>query len=310
MDNSQTLELQIQSKTQEAIVSLNSLISKLTNVEKSVASIDSKLKGSSIRSTSSDITQLKQTTDKATNSASKLGSTLKSAFAFAGVKRVTGQLLGWMNEAIDYTEQLNLFNVVFDNTEKNGKQMFSELGKEALQFQYKLNEAFGTNKTQTLYMQGIFQSMGETVGIDDQHSAIMSETMTKLTYDLASLYNKTESATAEAIRAGVYAGQTKPLRSYGIDVTQMSMQPILDSLGIDKQVKEMSQAEKEILRYLATMKQAQIAMGDLANTINKSVAHIRNYMMKKLVNLYKKGVKIVNTAKCSESVVTNMILCN
>ena len=61
--------------------------------------------------------------------------------------------------------------------------------------------------------------------------------------------------------------QTKPLRSYGIDVTQMSMQPILDSLGIDKQVKEMSQAEKEILRYLATMKQAQIAMGDLANTV-------------------------------------------
>ena len=61
--------------------------------------------------------------------------------------------------------------------------------------------------------------------------------------------------------------QTKPLRSYGIDVTQMSMQPILDSLGIDEQVKNMSQAEKEILRYLATMKQAQIAMGDLANTI-------------------------------------------
>ena len=111
-----------------------------------------------------------------------------------------------MNEAIDYTEQLNLFNVVFDNTEKNGKQMFSELGKSALQFQYQLNEAFGTNKTQTLYMQGIFQSMGETVGIKDKYSAIMSETMTKLTYDLASLYNKTEKNTAEAIRAGVYAG--------------------------------------------------------------------------------------------------------
>lgn len=61
--------------------------------------------------------------------------------------------------------------------------------------------------------------------------------------------------------------QTKPLRSYGIDVTQQSLQPILDALGIDKQVKNMSQAEKEILRYLATLKQAKIAMGDLANTI-------------------------------------------
>lgn len=61
--------------------------------------------------------------------------------------------------------------------------------------------------------------------------------------------------------------QTKPLRGYGIDVTMSSLQPILDSLGIDEQVKNMSQAEKEILRYLATLKQAQIAMGDLANTI-------------------------------------------
>lgn len=61
--------------------------------------------------------------------------------------------------------------------------------------------------------------------------------------------------------------QTKPLRNFGIDVTQMSMQPILDELGIDKSVKEMSQAEKEILRYIATLRQAKFAMGDLANTI-------------------------------------------
>ena len=207
MDNSsQTLELQIKSKTQDALSSLNSLISTLTSVEKSVTSIDSKLKSNTVSKTVSDVNKLSSATDKAVSSTNKLGNAFKNVFTFVGVKRVTSQLLGWINEAVDYTEQLNLFNVVFDNVEKNGKQTFSELGKSATQFQYKLNEAFGTNKTQSLYMQGIFQSMGETVGIDDKHSAIMSETMTKLTYDLASLYNKTEKATSEAIRAGVYAG--------------------------------------------------------------------------------------------------------
>lgn len=283
MDNSQTLELQIKSKAQEAKTSVDSLVKSLTSVENvltniylEIGSIKKKVDSNinkATTSTTKNINQLKQTTDKATNSAGELGKTLKTAFTFAGVKRATGQLLGWINEGIDYTEQLNLFNVVFDNTEKNGKQMFSELGKSALQFQYKMNEAFGTNKTQTLYMQGIFESMGETVGIKDKYSSIMSETMTKLTYDLASLYNKTEKTTAEAIRAGVYAGQTKPLRSYGIDVTQSSLQPIVKELGITdengdiKSVKNMSQAEKEILRYLATLKQAKIAMGDLANTV-------------------------------------------
>ena len=276
MDNSQTLELQIKSKAQEAKASVESLVKSLTNVENvltniylEMGSIEKKTDSSINKATTAtkNINQLKQSTDKATSSADKLGNAFKKVFTFAGVKRLTTTALGWTNEAIDYTEQLNLFNVVFDNTEKNGKQMFSELGKSALQFQYKMNEAFGTNKTQTLYMQGIFESMGETVGIEDKYSSIMSETMTKLTYDLASLYNKTENATAEAIRAGVYAGQTKPLRSYGIDVTQSSLQPIAESLGITESVKNMSQAEKEILRYIATLKQAKIAMGDLANTV-------------------------------------------
>ena len=265
--NEQTLELQIQSKAQSALSNVDKLVSKLTSLERTVSSIDSKLKTGSVNNANSNVNQLKNTIDKTTSSTDKLGSALKSVFTFTGVKRLTQSLLGWMNEAVDYTEQLNLFNVVFDNIEKNGKQTFSELGKSATQFQYKLNEKFGTNKTETLYMQGIFQSMGETVGIKDKYSAIMSETMTKLTYDLASLYNKSEDKVAEALRAGVYAGQTKPLRSYGIDVTQMSMQPILDSLGIDEQVKELSQAEKEILRYIATLKQAKIAMGDFANNL-------------------------------------------
>lgn len=75
--------------------------------------------------------------------------------------------------------------------------------------------------------------------------------------------------------------QTKPLRSYGIDVTQSSLQPIVKQLGITdengdvKSVKNMSQAEKEILRYIATLKQAKIAMGDLANTIESPSNQIK-----------------------------------
>lgn len=267
--NEQTLELQIQATSKEAVNTVNKLISLLTNVDKNIGNINNKINtsNSSIKTASKTIDSVKSSTDKATNSANKLGNAFKNAFTFTGVKSITKKLLGWMDEAIDYTEQLNLFNVVFDNIEKNGTKTFSNLGLEATKFQNKLNEAFGTNKTETLYMQGIYQSMGETVGIDDKYSAIMSETMTKLTYDLASLYNKSEDTVAEALRAGVYAGQTKPMRSYGIDVTQTTLQPILDSLGIDEQVKNLSQAEKEILRYIATLKQASISMGDFANNL-------------------------------------------
>lgn len=240
--NEQTLELQIKTQADGMISSVNLLNSKLNTT--------------------------KQNVDKVSTSVNKLGKAFSAGVLFAGVKRLTKTLLDWTNLAVDRTEQLNLFNVVFKNMEKNGKQTFSELGKSATQFQYKLNETFGTNFTDTTKYQALFQSMGQNVGIEDKYSAIMSETMTKLTYDLGSLYNKSEKDVAEALRAGVYAGQTKPLRAYGVDVTQTSLTPVAQSLGItDRSVKEMSQAEKEILRYIATLRQARVAMGDYANTI-------------------------------------------
>ncbi len=136
----------------------------------------------------------------------KFNSLFKNVFTLAAAKRIGMAGLEIMKEGMDYTEQLNLFNVVYGNIEKNGKKTYSELGKAALKYQHQLNEAFGTNMTETLYMQGIFQSMGTTSGIKDKYSAIMARTMTNMTYDLASLYNKSESDVAEAIRAGVYAG--------------------------------------------------------------------------------------------------------
>lgn len=269
MDN-QSIELEIKATASEAKSQVDKLVKSLTNVENIISDIHSQLGRvtTNIDKNKNSIKGFNNETEKVKNSISHLTKSLSLGTLYISVKRLTNTVLNWMDSTVDYTEQLNLFNVVFKNVEKNGTTMYSNLGKEAIRFQHRLNEAFGTNKTQSLYMQGIFQSMGENVGIDAKYSAIMSETMTKLTYDLASLYNKSESVVAEALRAGVYAGQTKPLRAYGVDVTQTTMQPLLKSLGIeDRSVKELSQAEKEILRYIATLKQAQVAMGDLSNTI-------------------------------------------
>lgn len=205
--NEQTIEMQIHAKAQEALQSLNKLTSQLTNVDKKINSISNSVNKVSTTKATKEMNTLNSSIEKASKSMNKF----KNLFTFVGMKRITQTGLSWLNEAIDYTEQLNLFNVVFKNIEKNGTTMYSNLGKEATKFQYRLNEAYGTNKTQTLYMQGIYQSMGETTSIPEKYASIMSETSTKLTYDLASLFNKQETVTAEAIRAGVFAGQTKPL---------------------------------------------------------------------------------------------------
>ena len=226
--------------------------------------------------------QIKDTTVE-TNKFKNAASEIKNAFnkldlssSIKGLKSVFSSLYkDFLTKSIDVSEELNLFNVVFNNIEKNGKTTFSTLGREATQFQNKMNEAFGTNKKDTMRYQGLFQAMGESAGLDDRTSALMSRNMTKLAYDLASLYNTTETKAAESLRAGVYAGQTKPLRNYGIDVTQTSYKPLMEELGLEKSVSELTQAEKEILRYISTLRQAQNAMGDFANTIESPANQLK-----------------------------------
>lgn len=234
-----------------------------------------------LRSLSQSMTNVKTATDNTTNAFLKLKSAISFGAIVAGVKMVTRGLFETTTKAIDYSESLNLFNVVFKNIEENGKTTFSEVGRQATEFQEKLQSNFGANRTESMYYQGLYQAMANAQGIADQYAYIMSENSTKLTYDLSSLFNKSQEDVAEALRAGIYAGQTKPLRSYGIDITETTLQGTLDKMKqsnsalADLEVSTMSQAEKQILRYISVLEQASVAHGDFANTINSPANQLK-----------------------------------
>ena len=231
MNDSQTLEMQIKTTGEQTLKVLNQINSTLSGMSTNLSKAGTSAK---------NIEKIGDLSSRASSKIDKLGNSFKRLFTFAGAKLVATKAMDFLDSAVNRAEELNLFNVIFKNVEKDGVKTFSTLGEEATRFQNKLNEAFGTNKTETLRYQGLFQAMATNQGISDKYATIMSENMVKLTYDLASLYNRSEKTTAEALRGGVYAGQTKPLRSYGIDVTQQSLKPVLASLGItDRSISEM-----------------------------------------------------------------------
>lgn len=254
MDN-QTLELKIKSSANEAYNAIKKLRSAVNGLGKDL--------------------------DTAVKNVSKFTKVLEGLSTLgdnaARIIKGTFNLLGnSVKSASDRAEELNLFNVVFKNIERDGKKAFSAVGLEATRFQNKLNDTFGTNLTETLRYQGLYQSMGENTGIESKYAYIMSENLTKLTYDIASLYNASEASVAEALKSGVYAGQTKPMRRYGVDVTQNSLKPLLAELGIDdRTISQMNQAEKQMLRYITTLRQASVSMGDFADTIESPANQIK-----------------------------------
>ena len=172
--------------------------------------------------------------------------------------------------SIDYTETVNLFNVSFGK----GLDGLNQYYEQAMNFQEKLEKKLGVNIEQSMRYQALFNSMSKSMGIGAKYAYTLSENMTKIGYDLASLYNINPEEAMTKLRAGL-AGQTEPLRELGLDITEQSLKPIAESLGIEESIRNMSQAEKTVLRYITVLRQAQIAQGDFANTMESPANQLR-----------------------------------
>lgn len=204
---------------------------------------------------------------KATNNLTKSASNISKAFNFTSIYIVARKFFNLFLDGIDsinkYTETLNMFHLVM-----------GDLTEQADKFQNTMANAFGNDTQKQLEYQSYFQTLTESMGLQEKYAYIISENMTKMTYDISSLFDKSQDDVASALRSGL-VGQTKPVRNFGMDITENSLQPILDNLGIDRTVRELSQVEKEIVRYLALLQQSSIAHGDMANTIESPSNQLR-----------------------------------
>jgi len=256
MENNE-LSIKITASMNKALESINKFIPKVKEtdnvVTKMLAHMD---KNGQLTGFTVELKNLESEMEKITKTSKNFKNAFNLGATFAVASKIARTGLNWIKNSTDYSEALNLFNVVLDDTTN-----------KAIRFQNIMNEAFGTNQAETLTRQGLYQSMAENMGIASNYAYIMSENTTKLVNDISSLYNKDENTVAEALRAGIFAGQTKPLRSFGMDITENTLQPELERLGIDRTIRDLSQAEKQLLRYISVLRQSQEAHGDWANTI-------------------------------------------
>lgn len=199
------------------------------------------------------------------------------ALGFYGIR----SLFNWGKQAIELSSDLTEVQNVVENA-------FGEEGTKAM-------EKFTETSIQTLGMSELtakqiasrYQAMGVAMGITsgqvaeatervssrmaesydrtgDSMSA-MSLNLTRLAADMASFYNVEQDTVAEALNA-VYTGQTRPLRQYGLDLTQATLQEWANKQGIDAKISSMSQAEKTMLRYQYVMANTAVVQGDFART--------------------------------------------
>lgn len=192
---------------------------------------------------------------------------LKSTLNFSGVyltlRKVTDYLGGAIAESNDYVESLNLFTV-----------SMGEYADEAMEYAQKVRDIMGINLREWINAQGTFNFLITGFGVAADKAAIMSKNLTQLGYDLASIENISAQEAMLKYQSGI-AGELEPLRRYGYDLSQARLQEIALSLGIDKKVASMNQAEKSMLRYHAIMTQVTEVQGDMSRTLESPANQIR-----------------------------------
>lgn len=258
--NGQTLEDQVLVDATEAVQGINQLKSGIASLK---AQIDSFSKNNGLSNFNK---QAKQST----GILNALQKTFNFSAIYLGAKQALNTLKDMTNASVDFTETANLFSVSFGENIKGLNQYY----EQALDFQERLEEKLGVNIEESMRYQALFNSMTKSMGLGANYAYTLSENMTKLGYDLASLYNIDPESAMTKLRAGL-AGQTEPLRELGLDITEQSLKPVAESLGVTESIRNMSQAEKAVLRYIAVMRQAQIAQGDFARTMESPANQLR-----------------------------------
>ena len=179
------------------------------------------------------------------------------------LKRVVGLIASCINKSSEYTENLSLFNV-----------SMGEYADDALKYANQVEAAMGINPSEWIRNQGVFMTLATGFGSTAERANTMSKELTQLGYDLSSFYNIDVSEAMDKLKSG-FSGELEPLRNLGYDLSQAKLEAVALSLGIDKSVSSMTQAEKAELRYYAIMTQVTQVQGDMARTLDHPANQLR-----------------------------------
>lgn len=275
----------ISTKINQAVSSVKSLNSELDKVQTRIKALgnNSNLLGSSVskinsskiktlnndvKKTDSSFSSLSNSIKKATNGLNKGFDLGKMYFLYNRMLPIARGISKTLESAVDYTETVNLF-----------ANSMGEMTDRAMEFQDKISEAFGTAQTTMMNYQATYKNMLSALsGLSDEASEKISETLTLMSIDYASLYNVEMEDSAKKFQSAL-SRQVRPIRSTsGYDITQNVLGDYLNQMGIyDRAVSDLSEMEKRLLIIYSLQQQManSNAFGDFARTIESPANQLR-----------------------------------
>lgn len=221
----------------------------------------------------SQITKEVKKLDNSTKKAAKSTNNLYNRFKrFASITAIVSGLEHVFNLVVkssgEWIESLNLFSVTFGDNYK-----------DTLDWALEFADTLGVANQEIVKMTGLFKQLSTSIGLTDEMGDSLSQTLTQLGYDLGSFFNVDFESTFERLQSGIFSGQIRTLRTFGIDISQESLDTLLETNEALRQFgvtsMQLSQSQKVLLRTIAVLQASYNAFGDLGRSIDTLQNRVR-----------------------------------
>ena len=296
------LEIEIETQASKANKQIDELTEKLYKLQKSIASISCTAGTSAIDkqigSINTDTNMLVHNSDKILKASTNFA---KLYFGINLLKKGFHGLKTSIETSMDYVETLNYFDAAFGQVAESAVSQWEDAGAESAEAYYKsfsdrakeltskmsgfkINEngtltatgqpSLGIDPEKMMNYQATFGQMASSMGVASETSLKLSQALTEIGADLASVKNLDFDKVWNDMASGL-AGMSRTLDKYGVNIRNVNLQQKLNELGIQANITALNQNDKALLRAIILLENTKYAWGDLAETINQPANQLR-----------------------------------
>ena len=199
-----------------------------------------------------------------------IGKTTAAIGIALGVIAVT-QIKKAIDAASDLAEATNAVDVTFGDAAEG----ILELGENAAR-------GLGLSKTELFGISVQFSAFARTIAGDGGDVVEVVDEISRRGADFASVYNLDVADALNKFQSGL-AGQSEPLKQYGIDVSDVAIKAFALKNNIGDGTGQLTEQEKVLARYGSIMEQTEAVTGDFADTAD-SFANQQRILTKEVEN--------------------------
>ena len=241
-------------------------------------------------------------TDRAHKSSKNLASSIGMLYAkFWVFMRAFRGLWKSVESSMDYLETVNYFDSAMGQIADNAKETWKQAGFDSAEayadsFGRRAKELtkkmtgfsigddgsltatnapnLGLNPEKLLNYQATYAQMASSMGVASGTAMKLSNALTMIGADLASVKNLEFESVWENMASGM-VGMSRAVDKYGINLRNTNMQEELYRLGLDMKISKLNQADKAVLRTIMILNASKYAWGDLATTLGSPANQLR-----------------------------------